>query len=136
MLNTKCGFSLIELIIVLAIISILAGVAYPCYNRHLITARRTYATVALTDVAARLEQYYTQNNSYTGATLDGLGASDASYKNYYQLKITQATNDQYTISAIPLNKQAQEDADCGTLTLDQTGNKNITGSGKAEVCWE
>ena len=125
-----------ELIIVLAIIGILAGLAYPRYSQHLITARRAYATIALTDVAARLEQYYTQNNSYAGATLEGLGVSDANYKNYYQLKITQATTDQYTINAMPQNKQAQEDAGCGTLSLDQAGNKNITGSGKIEECWE
>lgn len=125
-----------ELLIVLAIIGILMGLAYPRYRQHLITAHRAYATVSLTDLAARLEQYYTQNNSYAGATLDKLDISDAKYKNYYQLKITQATNDQYTISAIPQNHQAQEDTDCGTLILDQTGNKNITGSGTIEECWE
>lgn len=136
MLKTKFGFSLMELIIVLAIISILAGLAYPHYNQHLITARRAYATVALTDLAARLEQYYTHKNSYAGATLAELGVSDANYKNYYQLKIDQTTNDQYTISAIPQNKQAQDDSDCGTLSLDQAGNKNITGRGKTEECWK
>lgn len=135
MLNTKFGFSLMELIIVLAIIGILASLAYPRYSQHLITARRTYAAVALTDLAARLEQYYVQNNSYAGATLAGLGASDANYKKYYQLKIDQASDDQYIVSAIPQNNQAQEDTNCGTLTLDQAGNKNITGSGNIEECW-
>lgn len=135
MLNAKLGFSLIELIIVLAIIGILAGLAYPRYSQHLTTARRAYATVALTDLAARLEQYYTQNNSYAGASLSRLGISDINYKNYYQLKIEQTTNDQYLISAIPQNQQAQSDTDCGTLSLDQAGNKNITGSGKVEECW-
>jgi len=135
MLKTKFGFSLIELIIVLAIIGILASLAYPRYSQHLTTVRRSYATVALTDLAARLEQYYAQNNSYAGATLSGLGISDANYKNYYQLKIEQATADQYTINAVPRGKQAQEDTDCGTLILDQAGNKTITGSSKVEACW-
>lgn len=136
MLKTKFGFSLMELIIVLAIISILAGLAYPHYNQHLITARRAYATVALTDLAARLEQYYTHKNSYAGATLAELGVSDANYKNYYQLKIDQAIDDKYVVSAIPQGKQAQDDTDCGTLSLDQSGNRSITGSGTVTACWE
>lgn len=136
MQNQKFGFSLMELLIVLAIIGILAGLAYPRYNQHLTAVRRTYATVALTDLAARLEQYYVQNNSYAGATLAGLGVSDANYKNYYQLKITQALDDKYVISAIPQGKQAQEDTDCGSLILDQAGNKSVTGSRTAEECWK
>jgi len=135
MLSTKLGFSLMELLIVLAIIGILAGLAYPRYNQHLTTAHRSYAKVALNDLAARLEQYYTQNNSYAGATLSGLGVSDVNYKFYYQLKIDQALDDKYVISALPQGKQAQEDADCGSLILDQTGNRSVTGSAKAEECW-
>lgn len=124
-----------ELLIVLAIIGILASLAYPRYNQRLVAVHRAYATVALTDLAARLEQYYVQNNSYAGATLSSLGVSDANYKNYYQLKIDRAADDKYVISAIPQGKQAQADSDCGTLILDQAGNKSVTGSGAVEECW-
>jgi len=133
MANVKSGFSLIELLITLAIIGILVGLAYPRYNQHLITVRRTYAIAALTDVAARLEQYYAANNTYAGATLNNLGVPEI---NFYQLQITQATADQYSVSAIPQKQQAQDDSDCGTLILDQEGNKKITGKGKIATCWE
>jgi len=134
MQQLNSGFSLIELLIVIAIIGILTGLTYPSYNHYLTTTRRNYATTALTDLAARLEQYYIQNNSYSGATLSSLGMSDIN-KNYYQLKIDQATDDQYTISANPKGKQAEYDSACGALILDQAGNKSITGRGTSQECW-
>lgn len=128
------GFSLIELIIVIVIIGILSRIIYPSYRNHVVRARRIYATVVLLDAAARLEQYYINNNSYVGATIDKLGIEDANTKQYYTIALT-TTDSAYTLKAIPKGQQAQLDNLCGTFGLDEVGNKFISGTGKIPECW-
>ena len=133
-MTKKSGFTLIELLITLTLIGILSTIAYPFYNEHLIKVRRTYATAALEDLAGRMEEYYIAKNTYDNATLESLRINNTHYKNYYYLDIT-AKDNTYVLSAIPLGKQKNSDALCGSLTLDQNGNKNISGSGSVEECW-
>lgn len=128
------GFSLVELLITLAIISILACIAYPTYTNYLVKARRASVAIALFDIAAKLEEYYAKNNSYSNATIDNLGVKNENYRNFYEIKLSTYKNT-YNIQAVPFGSQANNDPECGTLTLDQIGNKNITGSGKSEDCW-
>lgn len=130
-----CGFSLIELLITLTIISILAGISYPTYTRHITHTRRIQAEIALTDLATRLEQYYESNNSYQNATLANLGLNELTDGGYYKLVIDNSSENTYQISAIPLLNQAKTDAACGNLLLDQNGNKKISGTEKIENCW-
>lgn len=63
----KSGFSLIELMIVLAIIGILAGFALPAYNEYVTRSRITEAVAALSDMRVKMEQYFQDNRSYVGA---------------------------------------------------------------------
>jgi type IV pilus assembly protein PilE len=127
----KSGFTLIELLIALTLISILSAIAYPFYNEHLIKVRRTYAAAALEDLAGRMEEYYISKNTYDNATREDLHVNN---NNYYHLDIA-AKDNTYVLSAIPLGKQADSDVLCGSLTLDQNGNKNISGNGLVEECW-
>jgi type IV pilus assembly protein PilE len=130
----KSGFTLMELLIALALISVLSAIAYPFYNGHLVKVRRTYAAAALEDLAGRMEEYYILNNTYNNATLENLHVNEIHYKSYYYLNII-TKDDTYVLRAMPLGKQADVDALCGSLTLDQNGNKNISGNGSVEECW-
>lgn len=134
--NSKLlGFSLIELLIALTIIAILSSISYPVYTKHVTHIRRIQAEIVLTDLAAHLEQYYETNNSYQNATLADLGVSEFTEGSYYKLTIDNSTENSFQISATPLLNQAKIDIDCGNLSLDQTGNKKISGIGKSDECW-
>lgn len=127
------GFTLIELLIVLAIICILTCIAYPCYTSYLVTARRSNATVALMNLADSLEQYYNEHHSYQNATLEKLNISNN--VDFYQLEINMANDTSYSIEATPKSSQAKADSKCGTLILDQLGNRSISGAGSINECW-
>ncbi len=129
------GFSLIEMLVVLAIITVIAAIAYPAYTEHVVASRRAEATVALSDLAARVERYYSENNTYVGATIVGMNAPSTTENGFYNLQITAATATTYSIQAVPTGAQASADTACATLTLNQLGQKGITGSGTVQNCW-
>lgn len=133
-LTTKHGFSLIELMLVIALIGILTSIILPAYHHHLTRVRRTNATIALTEIASRLEQYYAKNTTYSGAKIDDLNINNNSYKGFYSMSIKTDDNT-YVIEAGPIGKQAMEDASCGTLSIEQNGNKKISGNGDLATCW-
>lgn len=130
----QSGFSLIELIIALAIIGILVVIAYPSYKTHLEQARRSDGQTALLDLANRLDHYFSENNHYTGATLAELGVSTRSTEGYYTLAITSLEDNAFRVEAIPIGAQ-QKDA-CGTLSWNQLGERGFSGT-KTELkdCW-
>jgi type IV pilus assembly protein PilE len=81
-----------------------------------------------------MEEYYLLNSTYGDATLENVWTNNSHYKNYYDLDI-KPKNDTYVLRAIPRGKQAEADTLCRTLTLDQNGNRNISGSGSINDCW-
>lgn len=135
MQKTK-GFNLIELLITLAIISILSALCLPVYSEHIIRARRLEAEINLIKLANALEKYYLLNNTYENATLNQLNFSSLIADNQYQLQIVSVNSSEFSIKAIPLKKQADEDALCGSILLNSSGNKAITGSGNISECWQ
>ena len=133
-LPKKYGFSLLELLITLAIVSILAVIIYPSYNFYIVKIRRNNAAIALIDIAASMEEYYAINNKYDGATLNNLQIDDSGYKDFYQINIT-ANADSYSLKADPIGVQKDMDELCQSLILDQNSKKSITGTGIASDCW-
>lgn len=128
------GFSLIELMIAIAIVAIIGAIAFPSYTSYVTSARRADGQTALLDLANRMERYFTMNNSYVGASLTTVGANANSPEGFYRLSITNTAATSYTIQAAPQAAQAS-DTTCGSLTLNELGQKGETGSGSAQECW-
>lgn len=124
------GFSLIELMIVLVIIVILTSIAFPTFTKQIESTRRTEAKTALLDFAAKFEDYYSSNYSYTGAdTFYSLNSNPETENGYYEISAA-ITNDGdgFTLTATAQGTQSN-DANCLTMTLDHTNSKTPTS------CW-
>lgn len=142
MANTKpnskkpSGFTLIELMVVVAIIGILAAIAYPSYTQYVIRSKRTDAQAIMMENAQFMERYFTTNGKYFGAALSA-GQSQSPTNgtaNYIiTLPVVSLTTTTYTVQAAPAAPFA--DLLCGTLTVDQTGLKTKTGTGTIGECW-
>lgn len=127
------GFTLVELMIVIAIIGILATVGYPAYTNAVKKGNRADAIDSLLSLAGRMEEYYMNNDTYTGATINAEGTgtvgSNQTSDGLYTLSITTATAFVYTLTATPVSG----DAECGNLILNSLGQK--TASTGSTTCW-
>jgi len=127
------GFTLIELMIVVAVIGILASIAYPSYQEYVLRAKRGDAKAALLSVQLAEEKYRANNVSYGTLAQLGLGAMVSS-DGYYDITIpTTPTAAAYSITATP--KSPHADAKCATLVIDQDGVKTAFGTDAAN-CWK
>ncbi|MEG3755479.1 type IV pilin protein [Psychromonas arctica] len=131
--NKTKGFTLIELLIAVAIIGILASIAYPSYKGVLEKTRRQEAIRTLLEASQLMESYYSMNLDYSGAIssakVTNFTVSDE-FSEYYGLTGA-ATAATFTLSAAPLSTGAQSEDECGTLTITHTGS---TGA-DASDCW-
>ena len=133
------GFTLIELMITVAIVAILAVVALASYRAQIVRSNRSAAQSFMLDAASKEERYLLDNRQYaSGATaLTTLGLSvPAEVSGNYTITITAdatLTVPNYTISATPIAAQLRDDTSCGTLTLDYLGTKAASLGGA--TCW-
>ncbi len=128
------GFTLMELMVTVAIVGILAAVALPSYRSSVLRSARSEGKSALLEAATRQEQYYLDNKTYT-TDMTALGLSASPYiteGGSYSVSAAATTNIaiDYTLTAAPIGGQAN-DTDCGSLTLNSNGVKGAASSD----CW-
>lgn len=129
--NKNYGFTLIELMITVAVIGILAAVAYPSYTSFVMQSNRSEAQRELLRYANLQEQLFIDTRSYA-ADMKGLGKSTVTIKTEsknYLIKVQNQTQTTFTLRAVAKNNQVN-DTGCTRLNIDHLGTKTPT------ACWE
>lgn len=137
-MKAQKGFTLVELMIVVAIIGILAAIAYPSYSQYVTKSNRSVAEGYMLTVANKEEQYILDKREYGNMAALGLTSIPSEVSKNYTVIATPdntATPPSYIIKATPKDSQATRDTLCAMLTLDQTGAKGKTGTGSLANCW-
>lgn len=135
--HPPAGFTLIEIMIVVAIVAILSAIAYPAYQDQVRKGRRADAMAQMLTLAQAYERFYTSNNTYAGfwATVPANERrSPASGTAYYAMTSTE-TATTFVITATPQAASGQNNDRCGSLGINQAGLKTKTGSAAIEECW-
>ncbi len=129
------GFSLLELLIAMMIISILLLAATPVYTSFLTKSYRSQAIADLMHLTSQMEYFYSLHATYVEASLAQLQIAEFTENHTYQLLIESATETSYLVTATPLGVQAKLDRNCGKLLLDERGTQSVTGAQAPEKCW-
>ena len=144
LLASHAGFTLIELMVVVAIIGILLAIAVPSYRQYILRAGRSEAMTLLSRVATEQERFLYRFGRYSGSITaprstdpgtSGLALADSTREGaaddaYYTISLDLAADTlSYVVSAEPVGAQAHDD--CGRLTLSHTGEHGAA----RERCW-
>lgn len=150
------GFTLVELMITIVIVSILASIAVPAYTHQIRKSRRTEARTALLELASREERFLAANNLYSVTATDlGYGSIPTAVgSGYYTMNVVPGAGSPlsgtlngsatsvptFTATATPVAGMGQDlDTDCSSFTVDSTGKQssaNTGGSDTTTICWQ
>jgi len=123
----ESGFTLIELMIAVAIVAILAAIAVPAYNDQVRKTRRALAKGELMSVVQSKERFHSLNGTYVGSACGDV-------VDFYTVTCADVTATAFTATATPTGDQLN-DARCLALSINQQGIRTVTGSGTVADCW-
>jgi type IV pilus assembly protein PilE len=146
------GFTLVELMIVVAIVGILAAFAFPSFNSYLVKSRRAEAKAMLQQAALWMERNqvatYRYNQDIGGNAIDnaklatmGFSKTPSTGTTHYEIQFAAISQNAYVLSATPKGSQATDDAACGTLALNSAGLRgqlegtSVKATDATEECW-
>lgn len=133
------GLTLVELLIAVAIVGTIAAVAYPSYTQFTVRSNRTAAKTFVVDLANRQDERNMEGRPYE-SSVEALGFAKLPGKLAANYTVTVDADNRvvpptYLVTATPLGEQLKNDAPCASLSIDQAGSREISGTGPAGKCW-
>lgn len=136
------GFTLIELMVVVAIVGIITAIAYPSYMESVMKSRRGAAKSCLSEYAHFMERFYTSNLAYdkdtsnVAITIPTLACTtEGKLNQFYTLTVDNITRNTFTAKATPIGTQLVSDTTCGMLSLTHDGQRKVSVTGNEAACW-
>jgi len=132
------GFTLIELMIAIAIVALLVGIAIPSYTEYVVRSNRAEGKTILMEAAQALERCYSRFGAYNNSNCTSIFPL-TSENEWYVVSQPGANNigaNSFSLEAVPQGTQESRDKKCGTLTLDHVGRRGVEDAeGTASDCW-
>lgn len=131
------GFTLVELMVVVAIIGLISSIAYPAYLDYIVNSRRAVAAACLSEIAQFMERNNTSNMTYSVALPNNQCRADLTAFYTISFPNGEPTASTFIVQAVPQGQQATRDTRCGTLTLNHIGVKTESGTASSyRDCWQ